>query len=42
LLYAWGWSLVGTIAFWVGNAAFAGAVVVLAAIVYSLIQRQQV
>ena len=41
LLYAWGWSLVGTIAFWVANAAFLGALVVLAAMVYSLIQRQR-
>ena len=37
LLYAWGWSLVGTIAFWVANAALLGALVVLAAMVYSLI-----
>src|SRR5437868_4425549 len=41
LLYAWGWSVVGTIAFWVANAAFVGALIVLAAILYSLIQRQQ-
>ncbi|TML42343.1 MAG: hypothetical protein E6G27_04765 [Actinobacteria bacterium] len=34
LLYAWGWSVVGRIAFWVAIAAFAGAMVVLAALVY--------
>jgi hypothetical protein len=38
LLYAWGWSVVGRIAFWVALAAFAGAVVVLAAIVYGLVR----
>jgi hypothetical protein len=37
LLYAWGWSVVGRIAFWVALAAFAGAVVVLGAIVYGLV-----
>jgi hypothetical protein len=36
LLYAWGWSVVGRIAFWVALAAFAGAAVVLAAMVYGL------
>lgn len=41
LLYAWGWSLVGTIAFWVANAAFAGALVVLAAVVYSLLRPRE-
>ncbi|MBV8561357.1 MAG: hypothetical protein JO050_11315 [Acidimicrobiia bacterium] len=40
LLYAWGWSLVGTIAFWVGGAAFVGALIVLAAIVYALLRPQ--
>jgi hypothetical protein len=37
LLYAWGWSVVGRIAFWVALAAFAGALVVLGAIVYGLV-----
>lgn len=32
LLYAWGWSVVGRIAFWVAIAAFAGAAVVLVAL----------
>lgn len=41
LLYAWGWSLVGTIAFWVANAAFLGAVIVVAAIIYSLLKPEQ-
>ena len=34
LLYAWGWSVIGRIAFFVAIAAFAGAVVVLIAMVY--------
>jgi len=34
LLYAWGWSVVGTIALYTSFAAFAGAVIVLAAMVY--------
>jgi len=33
LLYAWGWSVVGEIAFWVGIAALIGAVAVLLALV---------
>jgi hypothetical protein len=36
LLYAWGWSVVGRIAFWVALAAFVGAAVVLAAMIYGL------
>ena len=38
LLYAWGWSVVGRIAFWVAFAAFAGAVIVLVAIGYGLVR----
>ena len=38
LLYAWGWSVVGRIAGWVAMAAFAGAAVVLGAIVYGLVR----
>ena len=38
LLYAWGWSVVATIAIVTGWAAFAGALIVLAAIVYSLVR----
>lgn len=34
LLYAWGWAVVGRIAFWVGIAAFAGAAVVLVAFLF--------
>jgi len=40
LLYAWGWSLVGSIAFWVAGAAAVGALIVLGAVVYSLIRPQ--
>jgi len=36
LLYAWGWSVVGSIAVWTALAAFAGAVIVLAALVYGM------
>jgi hypothetical protein len=36
LLYAWGWSVVGRIAFWTALAAFAGALVVAAALVFGL------
>ena len=38
LLYAWGWSVVATIAIYSSWAAFAGALIVLAAIVYSLVR----
>ncbi len=38
LLYAWGWSVVARIALIVSWAAFAGAFIVLAAIVYSLVR----
>ena len=34
LLYAWGWSVVGAIATYTAFAAFVGAVIVLAAMVY--------
>lgn len=40
LLYAWGWSVVATIALTVSYAAFAGALVVLLALVYSLARPQ--
>ena len=40
LLYAWGWSLVGTIAFWVANAALAGALVVFTAFALTPVRRQ--
>ncbi len=33
LLYAWGWSVVATIAFWSGLAAWAGALIVAAALI---------
>ena len=36
LLYAWGWSVVGMIALYTAFGAFAGAVVVLAAMVYGI------
>ena len=36
LLYAWGWSVVGSIAVWTAVAAFAGALVVLAALIYGM------
>jgi uncharacterized membrane protein YeaQ/YmgE (transglycosylase-associated protein family) len=35
LLYAWGWSVVGRIAFYSAIAAFAGALVVLVAMAYA-------
>jgi hypothetical protein len=38
LLYAWGWSVVGMIAFWVAMAAFAGAAVVAVAMVYGFVR----
>ena len=38
LLYAWGWSVVGMIAFWVSIGAFALAGVVLLALVYGLVR----
>jgi hypothetical protein len=40
LLYAWGWSVVGSIATMVSWAAFAGAAVVLAALLYGLLRPQ--
>jgi hypothetical protein len=40
LLYAWGWSVVAEIAFWVAVAAFVGAAVVLVALGYSLLRPQ--
>ena len=40
LLYAWGWSVVGSIALIVSYAAFAGALVVLVALLYSLARPQ--
>jgi len=36
LLYAWGWSVVGSIATWTAIAAFLGAFVVLVALVYGM------
>jgi len=36
LLYAWGWSVVGSIATWTAVAAFFGALVVLAALIYGM------
>ena len=41
LLYAWGWSVVGRIAFWVAIAAFAGAGVLGIAGIYDLTRRVQ-
>jgi hypothetical protein len=41
LLYAWGWSLVGTIALWVGLAAFVGALVVLAALAIGFVLHER-
>ena len=38
LLYAWGWSVVGTIALLASYAAFAGAVIVLLAMAYSFVR----
>jgi hypothetical protein len=40
LLYAWGWSVVGRIAFWVAIAAFAGAGIVAGAMFYGLTQAE--
>jgi hypothetical protein len=40
LLYAWGWSVVGRIAFWVAMAAFAGAAVVAMAMIYGFVRPQ--
>lgn len=40
LLYAWGWSVVAEIAFWVSIGAFIGAVVVGLAMIYSVVQPQ--
>jgi hypothetical protein len=40
LLYAWGWSVVAEIAFWVAVAAFVGAAVVLVALGYLLVRPQ--
>jgi hypothetical protein len=43
LLYAWGWSVVAAIAYWVGIAALAGALVVLGALAISfLVHRHKV
>ena len=40
LLYAWGWSVVGSIALLTAWAAFAGAAVVLMALIYGLVRPQ--
>ncbi|MDQ1397593.1 MAG: hypothetical protein QOG64_2852, partial [Acidimicrobiaceae bacterium] len=40
LLYAWGWSVVGMIAIYVAFAAFLGALIVLAAFGYAVINPQ--
>ena len=40
LLYAWGWSVVGSIALWTAYGAFIGAVIVLAALIYGLVRPQ--
>jgi hypothetical protein len=41
LLYAWGWSVVGAIAYWVGLAALAGALAVLAALVLGFVAHER-
>ena len=41
LLYAWGWSVVGSIAVWVAIAAFAGAVIVLVALIYGMAKPEE-
>jgi hypothetical protein len=40
LLYAWGWSVVGSIALWTAYGAFIGALIVLAALIYSMVRPQ--
>jgi hypothetical protein len=41
LLYAWGWSVVGTIALWVGIAALLGAIAVLLALVIGFVAHKR-
>jgi hypothetical protein len=41
LLYAWGWSVVGLIAYWVGIAAFLGAIGVGGALVISFLMHER-
>lgn len=41
LLYAWGWGLVGMIAYWVSIGAFIGAAVVLAALLFALLRPER-
>ena len=41
LLYAWGWGLVGMIAYWVSIGAFIGAAVVLAAMLLALLRPER-
>jgi hypothetical protein len=41
LLYAWGWSVVGLIAYWVGIAAFLGAIGVGGALVISFLMHEK-
>jgi len=40
LLYAWGWSVVGSIALWTAYGAFIGALIVLAALIYGFVRPQ--
>ena len=41
LLYAWGWSVVGVIAFWTGIAALLGAVGVLGALILGFVMHER-
>jgi hypothetical protein len=41
LLYAWGWSVVGMIAFWTGIAALLGAVAVLGALILGFVMHER-
>jgi hypothetical protein len=41
LLYAWGWSVVGTLAGYVAFAAFAGATIVLIALIYGVTRKEE-
>jgi len=41
LLYAWGWSVVGSIATWTAVAAFLGAAIVLVALVYGMARPEE-